>query len=126
MIKVNGIEGVCPYFNCDYVYVDTTALITGQSISGNSLTITGTNLPVGATTVALANSVCGTVTATTTQITCTLTTPAAAGSWNVRVIDENGLIPIDASVATIDIALSVSALLNGADLNQLGGDILTI
>ena len=28
MIKVNGIEGVCPDFNCDFVYVETDGLIT--------------------------------------------------------------------------------------------------
>ena len=29
MIKVNGIAGVCPEFNCDYVYVDATGVVTG-------------------------------------------------------------------------------------------------
>ena len=28
MISVNGIDGVCPEFNCDYTYINTTALIT--------------------------------------------------------------------------------------------------
>jgi len=61
MIKVNGIDGVCPEFNCDYVYVDTTALITGQTLTNNALTITGTNLPTTDVAVALANSQCDTV-----------------------------------------------------------------
>ena len=73
MIKVNGIEGVCPEFNCDYVYVDTTALITDQTLSGDILTIIGTNLPTSDVSVKLANSECGTVTATSTEITCSLT-----------------------------------------------------
>ena len=64
MVNVNGIEGVCPDFNCDYVYVDTNALITGQTLSGDTLTITGSNLPTSDVAVALANSQCGTVTAT--------------------------------------------------------------
>ena len=83
MIKVNGVEGVCPTLNCDYVYVDTASLITGQSISGDTLTITGTNLPTSDVKVAFSHSVCGTVTASAIQITCTLTVPAATGSWDV-------------------------------------------
>jgi hypothetical protein len=66
MIKVNGIEGVCPEFNCGYVYVDTASLITGQSMSGDDLTITGTNLPTSNVSVKLSNSECGTVTASST------------------------------------------------------------
>lgn len=66
LIKVNGIEGVCPTLNCDYVYVDSTGVVTGQSISGDTLTITGTALPTSGVKVAFAHSVCGTVTASTT------------------------------------------------------------
>lgn len=117
LISVNGIEGVCPEFNCDYVYVDTASLITGQSLSGNDLTITGTGLPTSDVSVKIANSVCGTVTASATQITCTLSEPAAAGSWNVKVTDLSGLIPVDASVATIDVALSVSSISPSTGLN---------
>ena len=126
MVKVNGIDGVCPEFNCDYVYVDTTALITGQTLSGDTLTITGTNLPTSDVAVGLANSQCGTVTATSGQITCTLTTPAAAGSWDVKVTDASGLIPVDASVAKINVGLTVTSISPSTDLNQLGGDILTL
>ena len=28
LLTVNGIEGVCPSLNCDYVYVDTTSVIS--------------------------------------------------------------------------------------------------
>ena len=125
LIKVNGIEGVCPEFNCDYVYVDTASLITGQSLSGNDLTIDGTNLPTDATSVKLANSECGVITASTTQITCTLTTSSAAGSWDVKVTDASGLIPVDASVGKINVGLTVTTVSPSTDLNQLGGDTLT-
>ena len=126
MVKVNGIEGVCPSFNCDYTYVDSTSLITSQSISGDILTILGTNLPTAGVRVALANSVCDTVSASPTQITCTLTTPAAAGSWDVQVTDSSGLIPIDSTIAQISIALTLTGVSPASGLNQLGGDILTL
>ena len=125
LIKVNGIEGVCPEFNCNYVYVDTASMITGQSLSGNDLIIDGTNLPTDVTSVKLANSECGVITASTTQITCTLTTSPAAGSWDVKVTDASGLIPVDASVGKINVALTVTAVSPSTDLNQLGGDTLT-
>jgi len=126
MIKVNGIDGVCPEFNCEYVYVGATGLVTGQTLSGDDLTITGTNLPTSGVTVKLANSECGTVTATATQITCTLTTSAAAGSWDVKVIDAFGLTPADAATPKINVGLSVTNVSPNVDLNQLGGDILVL
>ena len=29
LVTVNGIDGVCPEFNCDYVYFEPTGVITG-------------------------------------------------------------------------------------------------
>ena len=40
--------------------------------------------------------------------------------------DESGLVPIDASVAKINVGLSVTSISPSTGLNQLGGDILTI
>ena len=46
MISVNGVEGVCPEFNCDYIYIDTDSEIQGQTLTnGVDLTITGVGLP---------------------------------------------------------------------------------
>jgi len=126
LIKVNGIDGVCPDFNCDYVYVDTTSIITSQTLSGETLTIVGTNLPTSDVSVALANSVCGTVTATTTQISCTLTTPSAAGAWDVVVTDLSGLIPVQGGTTQISVALTVSSVSPASGLNQLGGDTIVL
>ena len=49
----------------------------------------------------------------------------AAGSWNVRLIDYRGLIPINSTVTTIDVALVIDAVSPATDLNQLGGDVIT-
>ena len=40
--------------------------------------------------------------------------------------DLSGLIPVDASVAKINVSLTVSSISPSTDLNQLGGDILTL
>ena len=98
-IKVNGIDGVCPAFNCGYLYGDPTGQITAQTVSGSSVTVTGTSLPTANVTVAVANSVCGTVTASSTEITCTLNAGAAAGSWDIKVSDLNGYTPKESTVA---------------------------
>ena len=56
LVKVNGIDGVCPNFNCDYLYVEPAGEITAQALNGNDLTIDGTNLPTTNVVVRLANS----------------------------------------------------------------------
>lgn len=127
LISVNGIDGVCPAFNCGYLYVEPVGEILTQELNGSTLTITGTSLPTtDDVKVRFANSECSSVTATDTEITCTLGTGAAAGSWNVKVSDANGLTPLHADVVAIDVALSVDTITPYTDLNQLGGDILTI
>ena len=126
MIKVNGIDGVCPSFNCDYLYTSTSAVVTGQSLSGSTLTITGTGLPTADVKVKFSNAECIVQSGTNVQITCTLSISPAAGSWDVRVTDLSGLIPVDAAVAKIDIALVVTSVSKTTDLNQLGGDTLTL
>ena len=84
IISVNGIDGVCPEFNCDFLYIEPTGQVTAQSLSnGVDLTITGTNLPTENIRVLLANAECETVTASETEITCTLNHHPAAGSWDV-------------------------------------------
>lgn len=45
IVTVDGIEAVCHSLNCGYTYYAPTAKITGFTLSGNSLTITGTSLP---------------------------------------------------------------------------------
>lgn len=96
---MNGIDGVCPAFNCGYLYGDPTGEITAQTVSGTSVTVTGTSLPTTSVSVSVANSVCGTVTASTTEITCTLGAAAAAGSWDIKVADANGYTPKGTTVA---------------------------
>mmetsp|Transcript_33613 Transcript_33613/g.44334 ORF Transcript_33613/g.44334 Transcript_33613/m.44334 type:complete len:308 (-) Transcript_33613:8160-9083(-) len=127
MIKVKGIEGLCPGFNCDYLYAAAPSEITAQALaSEKEITITGTSLPTTGVSVVLGNAKCGTVTATETEIKCTLATLPAAGSWDVKVYEPKGLVPVKAGTAKIDVALEVTSITPSADLNQLGGDVLTI
>lgn len=76
--------------------------------------------------VVLGNAKCGTVTASDTEITCSLEHFAAAGSWDVQVIDNNGLSIIADGTAKIDVSLAVSSISPNTNLNMLGGDVITI
>lgn len=127
MVNVEGISAACANLNCDYLYVDSTALITGQSLSGNILTITGTNLPTDLMDVRVGRVGCGPTTGTATSITCTLTKGAAAGTYSVEVVTVEGIVPVDTGVATpIIVALDATSLSPSAGLNQFGGDSITI
>jgi len=131
LVKVKGIDGVCPNFNCDYLYSEPTAVITAQSLSGLTVAITGTDLPLTNFKVRFANTECGSAVTVTpgagsVDISCDLLLPPAAGSWNVELTDSSGLIPVASNVPAISVALTVSSVSPSTDLNQLGGDLLTI
>ena len=68
MISVNGVDGVCPEFNCDYIYIDTDSEIQSQTLTnGVDLTISGVGLPTEDIQVKFANAECtGDITATDT------------------------------------------------------------
>ena len=118
LISVNGIDGVCPEFNCDYAYFEPTGLITGQTLSnGVDLVIVGTNLPTENVAVKFANSECNSITVSESEISCSLTMMPAAGSWNVRIYDQSGLIPVDEAVLTIDVDLVVDSVSPNTELN---------
>jgi len=127
LVKVNKLAGICHGFNCDYVYETATSKITAQALAnGKDVKITGTSLPTTNVRVVLGNTECGAVTATATEVTCTLTVLPAAGSWNVELYEAKGLVPIADGTAKIDVSLVVSSISPKSSLNQLGGDVITI
>ena len=66
-MKVNNIEGLCPNFNCDYVYTAAASEISAQSLTnGVDIAIAGTGLPTTDVRVVLGNTACGTVSASAT------------------------------------------------------------
>jgi len=118
MVKVKGLEGICSGFNCDFEYKAATSEITAQALANDKeITITGTGLPTTDVSVVLGNAKCGTVTASDTQITCTLAVLPAAGDWDVKVFEPKGLVPIKAGVAKITVALVVDSITPSTGLN---------
>lgn len=114
---MNGIDAVCPKFNCDYVYKAAPSQITAQSLATKALTITGTSLPTTKLRIVLGNTECENIVATATQITCDLKVLPAAGAWNVELYDVNGLQPLASGVAKIDVPLVVSSVTPASGLN---------
>jgi hypothetical protein len=92
------------------------------------LTIQGTDLPTADAIIGLAQAKCvlTTVVSTATQIECDLNEAPAAGEWDVQIVTPKGLIPIDTTATAITVELVVDSITPGANLNQLGGDILKL
>lgn len=112
IIQVDEYPVLCGKLNCGFEYVDQTSRITGFTVSGLDVTISGTDLPLEVTSVLIAQIVCTidseNVPSTATQTKCTLAEPLPAGSWLPKMKDEFGLIIVDESVAALEIAMVIS------------------
>ena len=124
IVTVNGTEAICASLNCNYNYVTPNASITGFSLSGTTLTITGQQFTSPIRQIMFSNIACTNPTIVNTQtITCTVI--AVAGNWQPIVIDGNGLIPVN-TASVINVPLIVTSLSPNTLLNPFGGTILTI
>ena len=107
IIQVDEFPVLCGKLNCDYTYIEQQSLITGFSVSGLDVTISGTGLPLELSSVSIARVACAIDTenmpSTDTEIMCTLAESLPAGSWHPQVKDEFGLIAIDPSVPLLEI-----------------------
>lgn len=75
----------------------------------------------------LGNVGCGVTTGTASEITCTLSSGPAAGTYAaVEVISVDGRVPVDPAVTPITVALQITTISPTSDLNQSGGDTVTI
>lgn len=72
IVTVNNMPAACVNLSCDYVYADPPALITGQTVSGNTVTIDGTNLPTTDISDTIAGTDCQVTSVTDTQLVCEL------------------------------------------------------
>ena len=127
LVNVDGMPAACANLNCDYMYEETDALITSQAINGNTLTITGANLPTSLVDVRLGDVGCGPTTGTANQITCTLPVRPTAGTYaKVEVQSAAGLVPVDEAVPPLAVTLVGISVFPTTNLSHAGGDELTI
>lgn len=125
-IVVDGRIALCNDLNCDYVYSNSESLITGQSLTDATLTLTGENLPTDEDLVVnLGPITCTVMSATDTELICTLDNTAVGGSWIAIVHSSKGLLPNEITDA-IEISFSVTEATPATDVNFLGGDVMTI
>jgi len=71
--------------NCNYTYRDAVGEVTGTTLSGTTLTVTGTDLPVAANISMISfgtvNCTVDESASTATSISCILTATPMAGDW---------------------------------------------
>ena len=60
------MPALCASIECDYNYESTDSLVTGMSVSGLDVTITGDNLPTDYLSIEIANMECSASSASTT------------------------------------------------------------
>jgi hypothetical protein len=126
LVKVDGISALCAHVNCDYTYVPSVGAVTDQSLSGTTLTITGTNLPTTEELfITLGPVRCIVTSNTDTSISCDLETNAVSGSWIVTVTSTNGLIPNEITTELL-VPVAATSVSPNTSINYLGGDVLTI
>jgi len=113
--------------NCGYKYVANVGEIESQTVSGTAVTITGKSMPTP-TEVSVGGVKCNMplTEATATSIKCTLASAPPAGQWNVNIMDANGSVPVKSGVAKVTISPTITSVTPNSNLNQLGGDEVTI
>jgi len=127
LVEVDGVPAACKNVNCDYLYIAETSSVDSMSISGNDITIQGTNLPTDIENVILGDVECGATTSDGSTITCALSDDPCAGDYtSVQVITTGGQVPVSATFPTVTVPLTVLMVLDNNNLNQEGGNILVI
>lgn len=127
IVSVDSIPAVCAGLSCDFTYETATSSISSLSLSGTTLTITGTSLPTtDLQRVVFSNNDCVVSSSSSTEIVCEVTTIAGT-NWFAEVYDSYGKIPYDSSYTTgLDVSLTITSVSPNTDLNEYGGTLLTI
>ena len=124
-VVVDTLDAACANVDCNYNYAAATASITSQAVSGLAVTIGGTSLPTTDSTIVFGGAPCGTISGSATELTCTLEWAPYAGDINVELYDASGLIP-GSGLTAITVAATVTGVSPSTDINQNGGDEITI
>ena len=93
---VDGLPALCAGGNCDFSYEQRQPLITSYTLSGTSLSISGSNLPTTGLTVEMGYVPCALDgSESDSAIACTLNDTVPAGTWKPQVKDQYGLVKVD-------------------------------
>lgn len=120
-VTVSGVPSACNT-DCTYTFVNSVPVVTGASLSGNTLSLTLTdpsvlNAPLSDITVTLDNQPCTNLVGTMTSFTCDLpqnsdNTPilTAGDHLPAVIVSPLGLVSIDPTVNPITIGLTLSSV----------------
>jgi hypothetical protein len=134
-VTVDGLNAICAGMNCDYTYTAGVGEWTTQSLSGNVITLTGTDLPTAEFDIVFAETSCDLSTATSdgSTVSCTLKDTPAGGSWIAELRSNLGNIPnangnrrMLQSITAINTFGAVNSVTPNSDINENGGDVLDI
>lgn len=124
LITVDGVEAACHSLQCGFNYIEAPSEVTGYSLSGNTLTITGTAFTNDIQSITLSNIACTEIQyVSDSELNCIIV--PVAGLSMPLVIAKKGLIPCSVT-DLIDVSLTVNDLTPNTDLNPFGGTYLTI
>ena len=125
VVEIDSMPAVCASTECDYVYYDGTSQITAFELSAQQLTITGINFGTPLK-VEMGFVDCSNIEASATSITCDLAYDLPGGSWYPVVIESEGKVKLEASVAAEVVTMTITAVDPKTNLNPAGGDTITI
>ena len=126
MATIDTQAALCASLSCGYVYEDSTAEITGMTVTDLDVSITGTGLSTTITSVKFGETDCLVTLNDATSISCTLESPMRAGTWKPHVKDSKGLLPRMTGLAGHTVGLVIDSVAPTTNLNPAGGNIITI
>ena len=126
LVEIDGLHAACVGLQCDYQYEEPVGLVTGMTVNGLDVSITGSNLTLELVSVTLAMTDCVITINTDSTIECTMSTEWTAGRWLPQVRDAKGLIPNDAGLQSHYIGPVLISITPYAELNPAGFDTLTL
>lgn len=130
LMTVDDLPVACREVDCDYLYIDTTPLVTGIAASngnnaGDSMTISGSNFEDYVKLIEFADTTCTPSSVSSTSITCVFDEDLAAGEWTPTVTGYYGVYPTS-GVTAHTVALTWDSVTPSSDLNSNGGTLMTL
>lgn len=122
-VQVGDLPAVFDSLNSGFTFVDPIGQVTGFSLSGDTLIIDGTKLPLKPS-ITFANEDCPINKANETHIECKAS--KVAGEWTPKVTDDKGLIPVKSGLSPIRIDPDIPNLCPSNPLNKNGGNEIEI
>ena len=125
-VMVGDMPALCASLECDYDYFETTALVTDMTVSGQTVTLTGTDLPIDdILMIEVSNMECVAGSTSASSITCDIADDWTAGTWLPHIKTSMGVVPIDSSISPHVVTHTIASI-SPSILNPAGGDTVVI